>query len=88
MSRKLSATMAFALAEGLERGGILVRWRGGWWTYPGCAVKEVSKGHRVPEWSVMAGTIKALRERGHAEVHGIDTSGMVSSVRLILEPGK
>ena len=66
MSAGLSATMAIALGEARDHGGRLVYWRGGFWTYPNCAVKCKSwpSGDAVPEWSVGTRTVKALVARG------------------------
>lgn len=68
-SVKLSKTMSITL-EIMRTHGRLVRWPGGFWTYPNCPSKiEVSgwkKPHAVPEWYVAANTLNALADRGLA----------------------
>lgn len=68
MSKKLSATMAIALAETIDHGGELVCWRGGYWTYPNCTVKTERGGYRIPTWYVGTDTLRGLVSRGYAEV--------------------
>lgn len=62
---KLSAVQEKALDLARRGDGVLVRWRGGFWTYPGCPVSHESwpSGAKVPTEYVTAGTIYALQGR-------------------------
>ena len=62
MSKKMSATMAVALADILDRGGEIVRHQGGYWTVPG-AVKTAVIG-RPFEWWLGTSTVEGLVRRG------------------------
>lgn len=66
MAKLISATMALTLAEMSERGGELVRWAGGFWTYPNCTWtrKNWPHGQRIPDWYVGTHTVNALLRRG------------------------
>lgn len=87
MAAKLSPTMKDALAEGLAHGGVLERWRGGWWTYPGCPVKKrTADGYDVPEWSCGVDTLRALGLRGHATFDPEPGGRLVKTARLLREP--
>lgn len=84
MGKKLSATMAVALAECIEHGGELVRWQGGFWTYPNCAVAHERKDYRVPAWYVGTETVRALATRGYLEAtERLPTSSLVIRMRVI-----
>lgn len=52
----------------LEQAGSLVRWEGGFWTTPGCAIAKRYQSYDVPEWYVETGTINALKARGRLYV--------------------
>ena len=64
---KLSYLMAYTL-DIMHSHGRLVRWPGGFWTYPNCPPKPETDGwknpHAVPRWYVEIGTLKALEKRG------------------------
>lgn len=60
---KLSATMAIALAEAIDHGGVLERRAGGFWTFPGAQ----STARNSFEWWVGASTIQALVTRGELQ---------------------
>lgn len=64
--KKLSITMACALAEIGEHGGEIVCWVGGYWTYQGCP--PARGAGTVPEWHVGGDTVKALATRGYLTV--------------------
>jgi hypothetical protein len=57
--KPLSATMAAALGETIERGGKLVRYVGGYWSTAG-----IERNAGVPIWYVGASTVQALERRG------------------------
>jgi hypothetical protein len=59
--------MAAALAEAERRGGELVRWEGGYWTYPGCPASGRFSPNPVPDWYVGTETVWALVDRGELE---------------------
>lgn len=62
---KVSPTMQGALDAAREHGGRLVRWPGGFWTYPDCPTRGGGSWDTdYPTWSVAAGTIKSLLARG------------------------
>ena len=61
---KLSPKMKEALAGAAAHSskGELVRWPGGFWTYPGCPCKPgYGVSVQVPDWWVSTHTITALR---------------------------
>lgn len=64
MTAAVSASMRAALAKAQGAGGRLVRLPGGFWTFPGCALRP---GSGYPVWSVAKGTVAALVKRGLAE---------------------
>lgn len=75
---KLSAPQMEALNKAREAGK-LVRWRGGFWTIPNCAVasyQETDRGQlAVPAWHVGTATIHALVRQGVVEVTARMSSG-------------
>lgn len=71
---KLTATMTDALAHA-EQHGALVRWPGGFWTYPDAVSIRTVRGpvesiYRVPVWYVGWGTVKALLDRARLHIAG------------------
>lgn len=60
--KKLSQVMQDCL-ESVKRHGLLVRWKGGYWTREGCPTKTVDE-NEVPEWFYNWSTVKALIDRG------------------------
>jgi hypothetical protein len=85
-SKKLSATMAIALAETIDHGGELVCWQGGYWTYPNCSIYEERGGYRVPIWNVGTDTVRALVSRGYFEVIGYSLGAARLPVRIRAKP--
>lgn len=77
--KTLSATMAAALVDTIERGGTLVRWAGGYWTAPGTA--PVRPG--VPIWYVSTATVEALIARGRFHVTKKLPRGQACEVELV-----
>jgi len=65
--RKLSPAMQQAL-NFMRAHGRLVRWPGGFWTYPECPTTRVQQSragvHHVPEWFAGVKTLEALEARG------------------------
>jgi hypothetical protein len=59
-AKALSATMAVAIADTLERGGKLVRYQGGYWSVPG-----IMWNGSAPVWYIGTSTVEALRTRGY-----------------------
>ncbi len=63
---KLSEAQKFALAMMAE--GIVVLWKGGWWSRPEEAVARKSdEGHDIPARSTGIQTLRGLEKRGLAE---------------------
>jgi hypothetical protein len=58
--KPLSAVMAGVLADIIDRGGVVVRHQGGYWTYPGA----VPHGRHRWDWYCGTTTIEALVARG------------------------
>lgn len=48
--------------QSVRQHGLLVRWKGGYWTREGCPTKIVDEAV-VPEWWYTWGTIKSLIDR-------------------------
>lgn len=71
---KLSPTQEEALKMMKEKGGgRLVRWPGGFWTYPGADGKAVYGfggffEYFRPEWSCSTNTVRALAKKGLVEI--------------------
>lgn len=82
--KKITATMAIALAEMSERGGELVRWHGGFWTYSGCPWNRETwpHKHRIPDWFITWGTVQALVRRGEVVIKERHSGGWVVRVGL------
>lgn len=59
MSRPLTASLAIALADTIDRGGKLVRHQGGIWTEPG-AVKTSRNKKKLFAWGLSDKTVNAL----------------------------
>ncbi len=59
---KISETMREVLDKMAEHGH-LVRWPGGFWTYPNCPTTRKVDNHLVPDWYVGVQTLKALAKR-------------------------
>lgn len=49
--------------ESMKKYGILVRWKGGFWTREGCPVKYMFGEIPFPEWHYNWSTVKALVDR-------------------------
>ncbi len=83
---KLSATMVIAVGDIQDRGGELVCWKGGFWTYEGCSVKSTENGptgsYRVPEFYIGTNTISALLKRNILVVTERSASGYPIRVRF------
>lgn len=60
--KKLSITMAGALAETIDHGGQLVRREGGFWTKPG---EPYNARGRAYDWYIGTNTVRALVDRGY-----------------------
>lgn len=60
--------MATAIAEALDHGGELVRWKGGFWTYPNCPIVQSNQLYNVPAWYIGWRTVLALEKRGALEI--------------------
>jgi hypothetical protein len=72
----LSPVQQDAVDTARVSGGRLVRWPGGFWTYPGVALAEGGSSDRVPTWHVSTNTIKGLLRRGAVvEVDWRETEG-------------
>jgi hypothetical protein len=77
--KKLSATMAIALAEMQDHGGELVRWQGGFWSYSGCDWKPGwPTGIRVPNWYVSATAPSSPSTRNRTVHHVTERAVLVS----------
>ncbi len=84
MTRRLTATMAEALGEMRDQGGELVRWRGGYWTLPGCPVGRAgARGGRRPSWYAGSATVRGLISRGEVAVTERDARGEAVRVALV-----
>ena len=64
--KKLSKTMLDCI-ESMKRCGLLVRWKGGYWTRENCPKKIVDEVE-VPEWWYSGSTVEALIKRGIFQV--------------------
>lgn len=79
--------MALTLAEMSEHGGELVRWQGGFWTYPKCPIAGESwpHKHRIPQWYATFGTVRALLDRGEIVILERHPIGYATRVGLNAE---
>lgn len=67
-NKRPSPTQQEAIHMISEHGGVIERWKGGFWTYSGCEIRRhVTDGndnYDVPAWSVGSQTVDALVKRG------------------------
>jgi hypothetical protein len=76
--------MEAALVVAKERGGgVLERWAGGFWTYPGCDVQRSTSAYRLPAWYVGANTVQALVSRGVMRTTDRLASGAPARVEVV-----
>ena len=65
--KRLSPKMVEALDVARAHGGELVRWPGGFWTWPFCPRDSNQPLFHVPSWHTSTHTIKAIVARGLME---------------------
>lgn len=82
ITKHLSQAQQTALDHALKHGR-LVRWPGGFWTYPDCEATEgewvegQAKAGRSPKWFVGVQTIMNLVDRGMLEISRSSKIGLV-----------
>lgn len=86
-SVKLSPTQEAIVAAMRANGGVLVRLKGGFWTYRGCPTKEVGWAVReaIPETYWATGSVQALLRYGVVEASLSNEYGMPQEIKLVGE---